>query len=646
MSQAFNIPAPVTRGALGFVLLIGLFSLPAAARAQDPVQDLRRELVTRPYVDLLLAPEKRQDALKKAYDERDRTVGKIIERLKSFPQLRQALLLKEWGDVAKNDREDVEALTSDARLRAKIAQRYRAKVNAVVERGDNDSKAAIANLITELGLTVRSTVDPAKLINLDRLSKNDKRTADEDAELDRLVVELDNDRRPGFARSLTEDIIRLSDADNQFVKLHALRALAGTNPDPKRAAPAFGAKLTSSPDVQIRRIAADGLLRLVSIAEYLEDTTLRLKQRPVWTYKVEVLNTCAEVVKQAPKGLTDADAGVRTASTETIKACAQVLLVQFQRPPEDKKLEDKKDQGAPPPRGFSPAEIQAIKDILKAFDNAGPRLVDALKDANVEVRLGVVQTLERLSDIRFRLAEESVNVGIFDKAGKREFLVPPQASDPLSIFAKGEWRAVARLLDDPEMRIRRSAVYFLEFFPEARPGAVPELTKALSDPDRFVRWGAARSLGTFSKDYRPQDAAQAVPALAKLLFDSDFAVRLAAAATLESLGVHAEAAAPELVRAVTFGDVENRVASLYVVQSVGPERMKAAIASVTEAAEHVDPRVRRAATETLGKFGAIAHNKNTIDVLRRALGDDDQEVRINASEALLQILDPDSPGKD
>jgi HEAT repeat protein len=51
-----------------------------------------------------------------------------------------------------------------------------------------------------------------------------------------------------------------------------------------------------------------------------------------------------------------------------------------------------------------------------------------------------------------------------------------------------------------------------------------------------------------------------------------------------------------------------------------------------------DPKVRRAAAETLGKYGQLARNQATIDALRRALGDEDQEVRINASEALLHIL--------
>src|SRR5205823_1097108 len=96
----------------------------------------------------------------------------------------------------------------------------------------------------------------------------------------------------------------------------------------------------------------------------------------------------------------------------------------------------------------------------------------------------------------------------------------------------------------------------------------------------------------------------------------------------------------DLVRAVHFGDADNRVDVLYVIQAIGPERSKAAISSVTDALDNPDPKVRRAAAETLGKYGALARNKATIDALRRTLGDDDQDVRINASEALLQILAP------
>jgi HEAT repeat protein len=308
-----------------------------------------------------------------------------------------------------------------------------------------------------------------------------------------------------------------------------------------------------------------------------------------------------------------------------------VLAVMFQRP-----LEENKALVALTPK--TAAELAAIAALLKAFDEAGPRMAAALADLDVDVRLFLVQALERLSDVRYRLAEDPITANQDGKVGPVR-LVPPKYADPLRHFAQGGWQSVARLLSDSDNRVRRTAVNFFEYFPEARPTVVPELVRVLCDPDRFVRWSAARALGNFSKNYQPKDAVSAVPALAKLLFDHDFNVRIAAAATLEALGEYAEAAGPELARAICFGDVENRLAVLYVVQSIGPQRSKMLIPSVTEALTQQDPRVRRLAAETLGRFGALARNQATIDALRRALGDEDLEVRINASEALLEILD-------
>src|SRR5206468_11232522 len=151
-------------------------------------------------------------------------------------------------------------------------------------------------------------------------------------ERDRLRDELDNERRAGFARSLTDEIIRLARADNEFVRLHALRALAGSNPDPKRAAAEFGAMLSSSKDVQVRRIAADGLIRLIGIADYLKE--LKLKSPAVSAIETDVLVTDAEVVEYAPTGLTDADPVVRARCAEALRVCAQVRAVQVQRPPD------------------------------------------------------------------------------------------------------------------------------------------------------------------------------------------------------------------------------------------------------------------------------------------------------------------------
>src|SRR5258708_7081964 len=87
MSQLLTLRSIVCRASLGLALLAALGVGPPAAMAQDPVGELKKELLDRPYVDAFLPAEKRQEALKKAYDERELKLGKLIDgRLNSFPE--------------------------------------------------------------------------------------------------------------------------------------------------------------------------------------------------------------------------------------------------------------------------------------------------------------------------------------------------------------------------------------------------------------------------------------------------------------------------------------------------------------------------------------------------------------------------------
>jgi HEAT repeat protein len=592
-------------GALAVLLLV----CPTLTIAQEPILELRKLLVARPTVEPGDSEAKQAAERGQFHAEREKQLGKIIdEKLATFSDLLDALLLNEWGDLAKTERDDSDIVATDARMRFRVAERFRAGVRGIVERGDNDGEAAIASFIAELGRTVRAALDPTVQLPSD--------------ELERL-------RRAGFARSLTDDIVRLMAVDSELVRLHAVRALGAIHPDPHRAAPLLGAKLSADNGVKVRRVAAESMLRLVADGAYLKEQTF--KSTPVWANDLDVLTVAAEVVPTAAIGLGDADMAVRLSCAEALRTSARALAVNVQRKPGG--------AGNPAarvrPRG--PGEIAALKALLQAFAVAGPRIAVCLGDPSVEVRHALVRTLERLGDARYRLAEEPLDVG---HGAERVLMVPPQAHDPLANFAKGDWRGVARLLHDPDVHVRRGAVNFLEFFADARPAVVPELGKSLADPDRFVRWGAARALGNFSKSYQPRDAVPAVAALAKLLFDQDVAVRLAAAATLESLGKHAEAAVPDIARAIHFGDVENRVAVLRAAASVGADHVPAALASVTSALAHPDARVRRAAVVALGKLGPLADNATTVAALRRALSDSDQAVRVQASEAVRLIVNP------
>src|SRR5207244_4316392 len=135
----------------------------------------------------------------------------------------------------------------------------------------------------------------------------------------------------------------------------------------------------------------------------------------------------------------NADPTVRASCAEAVRVAAQVLVVLVQRTQEEGKKLD-----LPTPR-FSPADMAQLKELLKAFADAGPRLAHGLEDPEPDVRGPLVSALERLSDARYRLSEEAMTVGVGNKIQDRILLLPGKASDPLAGFAKGEWRAVAKL---------------------------------------------------------------------------------------------------------------------------------------------------------------------------------------------------------
>ncbi|HWY85833.1 MAG TPA: HEAT repeat domain-containing protein, partial [Gemmataceae bacterium] len=147
---------------------------------------------------------------------------------------------------------------------------------------------------------------------------------------------------------------------------------------------------------------------------------------------------------------------------------------------------------------------------------------------------------------------------------------------------------------------------------------------------KYVRWIAARAIAKID------NPAAAVRALAKLLSDPDLSIRMQAAKTLKELGPVAQTAAPELARAISSGDVEGRLAAMEVLQVVGPDMGKIAVPQLIECLKYPEARVRRHAAKTLGGFGRDA--MTAIPALRERLGDDDQDVRVQASDAMLQIL--------
>src|SRR5262249_32019419 len=135
------------------------------------------------------------------------------------------------------------------------------------------------------------------------------------------------------------------------------------------------------------------------------------------------------------------------------------------------------------------------------------------------------------------------------------------------------FRTAAGLLRDPDSRLRRTTIHFLELLEEKAAPAIPAVVAAMSDPDRFVRWAAARTLGNIA----PENSADAVPGLAHLLGDPDLGVRQVAANTLEIFAAVKElqsalkAAVPALARTVNTSNTDVRLAAMETLRSFGGE---------------------------------------------------------------------------
>ncbi len=168
--------------------------------------------------------------------------------------------------------------------------------------------------------------------------------------------------------------------------------------------------------------------------------------------------------------------------------------------------------------------------------------------------------------------------------------------------------------------------------------AAKALTRALSDPNRFVRWAAGRTLGKMAplddvdSDHGVEQGA--VAGLVRVLGDPNPDVRLRIAIALERFGKAACAAAPALALAASRGDLEARIAASHALEVIGgsPE---VAVPALAAGLRDPNVRLRRSSAEALAAYGTQARPAQA--ALNRSLRDTDPEVRRLASDALIKI---------
>jgi len=566
----------------------------------DPVEDLRLALQRE---DVLSRPDWPKVPIELVADFRSKNLSKKIDALRTIGELRRALALEEWREDLGGREAALRQIDQDKRR--EVGTRLLDAIRREVFGGDANTKLAVANMICEMGPTVRA-------------------------------LELKD--RSGFARSLTPEVLKLCVNSDIGVRQEALRALGNINAEPDKAAKRFEFILKNDRP-EIRLLAALGLGQMTRVVHELRVNGLVNKTGSrVDATNADVTRTAHEVVPASRAGLKDAEPLVRAACLDAIRISADNLANQYMiKEPFERK------EFPPEGRKLAPAEVQKILDIYESvrqeinevrpyfqlLRDTAPDLIDPLTDPEAGVRLAAVTALESIAQARLmqRKRLESVSLDS-DAAAKADLIV---LDDPLAKFMPRGLPALARLLKDPDVRIRRTALDFLQNIDRDARGAIREMIAALGDPDRYVRWAATTVFGKMSV----KETEGAVPGLGKLLSDDDLKIRQIAAGALQRMGPLAHGALSAINQAIVHGDVEARLAVFKVVTGLAREDSQTCVPNLIAVLSHEDARVRKADCETLGKLGSVA--RDAIPALRRLIGDYDPEVRRAASDAILSI---------
>jgi HEAT repeat protein len=589
----------------GFCLIAGFCALvlPAVSRAADPVDQLR---------DALKILTTSSTATKKVSElerkkKREEVKDTIIPKLKTISQLRRAYLLVEWSlDLELSKKE-----TELERLRREIAERLTKEIETAAEEKNIDQQEreekqlAIAILIAEIA-------DNEKLPEREKKKK--------------------------FARNLTDVAIKLAKQDNLAVRQAALHALGKITPDPNKAIPIVEATLKKK-DEQLgpRRLAAYALTDLVKNAPHLETDEMQETIR-------KAIGTAAGD-SEGDYALGDDDEWVRGYCLQAIQECAKVVAEQL---PLDQAPLDLAKKTLNPD----------LQKTLRAFNAINPQLLEALKDKEPKVRLSALQALEQIGMIRAKIIPKLREISPENDA--KEFLNSFfKSDDPLAGIVgdlekpldpqKGFKITLQSLLTEDDVRVRRGAIDVLELLGDQAVPAIEEVTRAMydsnrRDKDRWVRLVATRTV----RNLPPEKVdSNAVGALANLLLDGDSDLSAAAAEAIAALGPTAKATVNNLGIVIADGgaenrgrDAENRVKAMKALVSIGGPAAHTAIPKVLSVLKDSDVRVRRQAAETLGRLGRPDNDdlaKEEIAALKEALRDEDAEVRLSASEAILSI---------
>jgi HEAT repeat protein len=576
-----------------------------------------------------LSPESAQaddavEVLKRALAAKDVNVEQVVKdttSLKTLSDLRRAYFLSEWlGDVKNPEQKRALSKLRDA-VGDRLAERIRASAVGDVER-----RIAACIMIAEIA----------------ERDEPDQRTVKYASRFSGLLVGTKTDK--GLVQN--EDV---------RVRQAALYALGKITPLPADAMPALRSVLKAD-ELGPRRLAAYALSDLVKNAAFLP--------------RGDEMATIHQAVAEAASVLRvpDEDEQVRGYCLQTILLSARIFTYH--------RWASKFDAKEPGPIQFEldkklNKEVldPGVQELLKSYREAVPRLLSSLEsDSSPKIKLAALETISQLITARYKICEELQKKYAKDPLPRSELLKVYNAPDPIEPLLAGQWVVIPGVLKRTEdVRLKRGVMSLLERVAEDVEATletkqqektitaqeirrfVEAITPALSDPDRDVRWTAARTLRYISPTYFDDEI---VLALGRMLNQRDPDLSKAAAITIEGL-----AQAPYATKAIgplrsaiadRTMDPDNRIAAMKALVAIGAKvanqtAVNEAFPELTGAVGSDDLTIRREACLTLGQLGHPGndeHYRAAINALKTAMRDDDIEVRLNASEAILSITPP------
>jgi HEAT repeat protein len=308
---------------------------------------------------------------------------------------------------------------------------------------------------------------------------------------------------PTLVRSFAGDLADLVITGPPRIRGLAARTLAQIEPPVRLAVPALS-ELLHQQDSELRRAAADSFVSLMQN----ELNAVGPVSRPA--SRSNLVLAASTILPAVYEGLDDVRPEIRRRCLETIGLACSALT---------RLMDEPVGNDDPPARRPLQSEYEELRPLLSALHDHASLLDRFLYYPDPDTRILTHKVFEELGVARDHWLHRCAARG--EKVDEK-------------MLAEVLHDAVPKLAEEltyPDVRVRRSALDVLEMSGTLALPALPALTRALRDPDRFVRWSAVRTVGKLGPSVAPQTRAD----LTRLLRDPDVDLRKAAANALERL---------------------------------------------------------------------------------------------------------------